>query len=115
MLHYAYADVMQDSVADAKINERQAFDRSLELMARAQKKGVFGRDTIEAVTYTRQLWSILLDDLASAENQLTTELKAGLISIGLWIYEQADKIMNRRSHDFRAMIEVTGSIRAGLN
>ncbi len=56
----------------------------------------------------------LVEDLANPENALPEELRAALISIGLWIMREAEAIRLGRSDDFSAMIEITAMIRDGL-
>jgi flagellar protein FlaF len=106
---------MQDSTSEARLNERAAFDRSIQLMSVASSKGSFSHDTITALMYVRQLWSILIDDLSSDDNQLPVDLKAQIVSLGIWMLAEADRIMKRESHDFAGMLEVSRTVRNALN
>ncbi|MDY8108085.1 flagellar biosynthesis regulator FlaF [Fulvimarina sp. 2208YS6-2-32] len=115
MYQFSYAEVAQDTAADARDRERQAFDHSLALLERAEKNGPRSRDAIEAVYITRSLWAILVEDLGSADNGLPDELRGELISIGLWIMSEAELIRAGKSENFRGIIEVTRMIRDGLN
>jgi flagellar protein FlaF len=49
-----------------------------------------------------------------AENQLPKQLRADLVSIGLWVLKELEEIRMERSTNFRGVIEVTQSISAGL-
>jgi flagellar protein FlaF len=42
-----------------------------------------------ALHKAHRLWSILLSDLASPDNKLPVELRAGLVSLGLWAQREA--------------------------
>ena len=57
---------------------------------------------------------VLLDDLANPENELPEELRAGLISIGIWMVKEIELIRSGKANDLRAMIEITEIIRDGL-
>ena len=63
MYQFSYAEVMQDSVADAKEREWQVLDRSIELLSLARDKEKYGREAIEALFYTRRVWISFIEDL----------------------------------------------------
>lgn len=115
MYQFSYAEVAQDVEVDARDRERQALSHSIALLEKAQAKGPRSRDAIEAIYMTRSLWSILVEDLASAENGLPEVLRAELISIGLWIMREAEAIRLGKSKNFAGIIEVSTTIRNGLN
>ena len=56
----------------------------------------------------------LLDDLGSGENALPKELRANLISIGLWLLREAEDIRQGRTDNFEGLIEVSQIIRDGI-
>ncbi|MER0238900.1 flagellar biosynthesis regulator FlaF [Fulvimarina sp. MAC8] len=115
MYQFSYAEVAQDTAVDARERERQAFDHSIALLEKAEKSGPRSRDAIEAVYITRSFWAILIEDLGSAENGLPEELRAELISIGLWIMAEAESIRVGKSTNFQGIIEISRLIRDGLN
>ncbi|GGE19794.1 flagellar biosynthesis regulatory protein FlaF [Aureimonas endophytica] len=114
MYQFSYSEIRQDSGADARERERQALDRAIELMERAETAGVHSAESVEAIYATRTLWSILVEDLASPDNSLSEELRASLISIGLWVMREAESIRLGKSTSFRGIIDVTTLIREGL-
>ena len=66
-----------------------------------------------ALQKTIQLWTILLTDLASDGNALPDELKARLISLGLWAQrEAASRMMDDAS--LSPLIELHRDMLAGL-
>ena len=85
MYQFSYAEIMEDGVANAKDRERQALDRSIELLAAARDDGHYTRTTVEALFYTRRVWIRFIEDLKQPDNELATELRADLISIAIWI------------------------------
>jgi flagellar biosynthesis activator protein FlaF len=110
----SYAEIIDDSPSDARDRERQAIERSIELLNAAKKSGLRSRHAVEALHYLDRLWSLLLDDLANAENRLPKELRASLISIGIWILREVDDIRNERSKNFKGLIDVSETICKGL-
>jgi flagellar protein FlaF len=114
MYQFSYAEVLDETPKGARERERQAIDRSIELLGEADKAGVNSREAIEAVLYVRRLWGFLIEDLARPENDLPKPLRADLISIGLWIMREAEEIRLEKSDNFKGLIEVSASIREGL-
>ena len=114
MYQFSYAEVLDETPKGARERERQAIDRSIELLREADKAGVNSRESIEAVLYVRRLWGLLIEDLARPENDLPKALRADLISIGLWIMREAEEIRLERSDNFKGLIDVSMSIRDGL-
>ena len=57
---------------------------------------------------------MLLEDLAHPDNQLPKQLRADLISIGIWIMREAEEIRLGRSQNFKGIIDVTRAIAEGL-
>ena len=59
-------------------------------------------------------WTSFVEDLGSDENELPQELRANLISIGLWLLREAEEIRQGRSENFEGLIEVSQIIRDGI-
>jgi len=114
MYQFSYAEVLDQTPKGAREREREAIDRSIELLREAEKAGANSRESIEAVLYLRRLWGLLIEDLARPENDLPKALRADLISIGLWIMREAEEIRLERSDNFKGLIDVSMSIRDGL-
>lgn len=114
MYQFSYAEIMADNVADAKDRERQVLDKSLRLLEEARAKGRDSREAVEALFFTRRVWISFIEDLRHPENQLELELRANLISIGIWILKETEKIRTRQSDNFQGVIDVVTIIRDGL-
>lgn len=114
MSRSSYAETLHDAPRDARERERLAIQRAIELLRQAQIKGPRSREAIEALLYMRRLWSVLIEDLASPENDLPKSLRADLISIGLWVMREAEQIRLEKSDNFRGLIEITEAIAEGL-
>lgn len=114
MYQFSYADVQEDGVAEAREREREAINHSISLLTAAKASGVESRDAIEAVYFVSRLWVRFVEDLASPENQLDQELRANLISIGIWIIKESERIRKRESNNFQGIIDISIIIRDGL-
>jgi flagellar protein FlaF len=101
MYQFSYADVQEDGVAEAREREREAINHSISLLTAAKASGVESRDAIEAVYFVSRLWVRFVEDLASPDNQLDRS-SANLISIGIWIIKESERIRQRESTISRA-------------
>lgn len=114
MYEFHYNEIVEDSPRLMRERERRAFDKVVTLLKQAREKGVGSREAIEALYYLRRLWSIVMNDLQSPENELPDELRAGLISIGLWMMKEMDQVGGGKKIDLMPMIEINEIIRDGL-
>jgi flagellar protein FlaF len=114
MYQFSYADIQTDSVADAKDRERQLLSRSVELLSAAAAAGHQSMEAIEALHFTNRVWTNFVEDLGSNDNVLPKELRANLISIGLWVLREAEDIRQGRTDNFEGIIEVSQIIRDGI-
>ncbi|MBX2806664.1 MAG: flagellar biosynthesis regulator FlaF [Hyphomicrobiales bacterium] len=114
MYQFSYAEILDDTPAENRKREQRAFERCIELLGDAQKAGAKSRQGVEAITFTNRLWSLLMEDLAKPENYLPNGLKAELISVGIWIMGELDRLRQGKTDDFSGLIEVSNSIAAGL-
>lgn len=114
MYQFSYADIQTDSIADAKDRERQLLTRSIDLLLTARDSGVRSMQSVEAIHFLNRVWTSFIDDLGSSENQLPQELRANLISIGLWLLREAEAVRQGESDNFDGLIEVSQIIRDGI-
>jgi len=114
MFQFSYAEIMEDDPNIARDRERQVLERSIELLHLADQREGYGKDGIEAIFYTRRIWTRFIDDLKQPENELPVELKANLISIAIWILRECEQIRKRKSKNYQGIIDVTTIIKDGL-
>jgi flagellar protein FlaF len=114
MYQFSYADIQTDSVAYAKDRERQLLTRSIDMLAAAAAVGHNSMEAIEALHFTNRVWTTFVEDLGSSDNALPKELRANLISIGLWLLREAEDIRQGRTDNFEGLIEVSQIIRDGI-
>lgn len=114
MYRFSYAEVLDDNPKEMRARERQALERSIELLRAAEAAGPNSREAIDANQFSAKLWTILIEDLGMAENQLPKQLRADLVSIGLWVMRELEEIRMERSSNYKGIIDVTQSIAQGL-
>jgi flagellar biosynthesis activator protein FlaF len=109
-----YEQVAEDTSDRIRRNELQAIEHSILLMKKAASVHMAPRETIEAVFFVNRLWGVLMEDLASRENELSEELRAKLISIGIWVLRTTEDIRQNKVKNFDALISISQTIAAGL-
>jgi flagellar biosynthesis activator protein FlaF len=114
MYEFAYNEVIEDSRQTMRARERQAMDRVIAMLRAAQQKGPQSRERVEALFYLRRLWTIFLNDLNDPNNELPDQLRAGIISIGIWMMKEMDRVRGGATNDLTPMIEINALIRDGL-
>jgi flagellar biosynthesis activator protein FlaF len=114
MYKFSYEEALSESGSRQRENERQVLQQSVELLKSAEKAGQNSREAIDAIFFINRLWSYLLDDLAKPGNALPDDIRANLISIGIWMLREAEAISNGKSHNFSGLIEVSNIVAEGL-
>jgi len=114
MYTFSYAEILDESGDESRGREQLALDDALELLTVAESRGPQSPEALEAIRYIQKLWNFLISDLADPQNALTEQLRADLISIGIWVIREADRILNDPTRTFAALIEVNRTIRDGL-
>ena len=114
MYQARYNDIMDDGAASAKERERSLFDQSIMMLEEARDEGAYSFKGIEAVHFTSRLWVIVIEDLGSPQNGLPPQLRASLISTGIYILKELEEIRQGRSTDYDGIIEITRTIRDGI-
>ena len=114
MYQFTYAEVVEDSPREMRAREHDAMGRGVDLLEAARKSGAGSREADEALSYLRRLWSIFIDDLGSRGNDLPEDLRAQLISIGIWIIKETERLRTGATKSFDDLIEINAIIRDGL-
>ena len=92
MYEFAYNDVIEDSHKTMRARERAAMDRVIAMLRAAQGKGPQSRERVEALFYLRRLWTIFIEDLNDPSNELPDQLRAGIVSIGVWMMKEIERV-----------------------
>ncbi len=114
MYEFFYNEVVEDSPQLMRAHERQAMDRVIDMLRGARARGPGTREVVEALFFLRRLWAIFLDDLRNPDNELPEQLRAGIVSIGIWMNKEIDRVRAGQTNDLTPMIEINEIIRDGL-
>ena len=114
MYRFSYSEILEDAGALGRERERLAFDRALDMLRTAEARGAAGPDRTAAIAVLQDLWNILIADLLDPENGLPEELRANLVSIGVWTMREVGAALQAPERSLAALIEVNTAIRDGL-
>ena len=109
-----YAQAREDDWAERRTAERQAFAHAIGLLELARDKGAGSREAVEAIVFVGRLWTFLLEDLARPENTLDPELRARLISIGIWSLRECDRLRREETENLAGLIDVSRTLAEAL-
>jgi flagellar protein FlaF len=114
MHQVSHADTQTGSIADAKRRKRQLLSRSIDLLSAAAVAGRDSMEAIEALHFTNRIWTTFVEDFGSSDNPLPGELRANLVSVGLWLLRETEDVRQGRTDNFEGLIEVSQIIRDGM-
>ncbi len=114
MYEFAYNEVIEESHQTMRARERQAMDRVIAMLRVAEEKGPQSHERVVALFYLRRLWMIFLNDLNDPNNELPEQLRAGIISIGIWMMKEIDRVRGGATDDLTPLVEINVLIRDGL-
>ncbi len=114
MYQRLYDEVVNDSYSVARQREKDLLEKGVKLLSMARVRGAKSMESFEATHFVRSLWAVFVSDLGNDENCLPVELRASLISIGIWVLRELDKIDSGDSANFDGLIEINRMIADGL-
>lgn len=114
MYRLSYAEILNDDQEESREREWLVLGRAIELLKMAQDKGANSAEAKEAAYYLHRLWSFFIEDLLSPQNGLPEEVRAALVSIGMYIVKEADRIQRGESENLAGLIEINTTVRNGL-
>ena len=113
-MYNAYDEVAAESGTEARLREREAFLQAIVAMEEADDSPSDADKRTLAISMVHRLWTTLIADLGSVHNQYPRELKAQLISIGIFILRQCESMRTDDSKEFSALIEISRILEKGL-
>lgn len=114
MYQNSYAEILADSSADARAVERQLLDEAVARLTLAAASAPGSNDEAQALEFTTRLWALFIRDLANPGNDLPAHVRAALMSIGLGIMAEAQRIELGLSRGFLDLADICGIVRDGL-
>jgi flagellar protein FlaF len=107
-----YGKIMRDTESAREI-EYRVFEQVTIALEDAERPDAHFTSRIAAAHRNHELWLTLTCDLASDDNELPAPLRARLISLGLWVMKETQRVM-RNATTLSDLIEVNRSIIRGL-
>ena len=114
MFEFAYKEIVDEAPASMRAQERMAMDQVIDMLKAGAASGPGSRDAIHALYQLRTLWAVFLEDLNNPDNARPEALRAGLISIGIWVNKEIDRVRSGATRDLTPLIEINQIIRDGL-
>lgn len=114
MFEFAYKEIIDDSPQAMRAQEQRAMNHVIDLLREGVAAGRGSRQMVNALYQLRRLWLVFLEDLNNPDNALPNQLRAGLISIGIWVHKEIDRINSGATTDLTPLIEINEIIRDGL-
>ena len=102
----------QVATEDARQTEYRLFAQVTRALLDARAAGDRGR-LVRAVHWNRRLWLTLQADCASDDNSLPEQIRAGIISLAIWVDKHSRQALSQEV-DLAPLIEVNRNIMSGL-
>jgi len=114
MYSLSYAETMDEICSDDRANEVTALNIVLSKLEQAHIAGMNSPELVDALFYTRRLWMFFTDNLADDANALPPEMRANLLSIGIWVIKEIERIRQDEVSSVEDLIQINTMIRDGL-
>ena len=112
MSYNAYQQT-QNAAEQPRQTEYRLFAEVTRKLISANDRSELDTVTMEALDWNRRLWSTLSTDCGAEGNSLTPEIRAGIISLSIWVSKHTSLIMqgNEKIED---LISINKTIMEGL-
>lgn len=109
----AYGQTQKGASTERGI-EYQVFARVTAALAAAERRGRPGfAELVRALHENRRLWDAITVDLIDDANRLGPELRARLLSLGMFVRQHGQKVM-RGQADVRPIVDINRAVMNGL-
>ncbi len=103
---------VQNVTEDPRQTEYRIVAQITAAMIKAEQQG--HAEIVRAVHWNRRLWLTLQSDCASEDNSLPDAVRAGIISLAIWVDKHSRKVLKHEA-ELAPMIEVNRNIMEGLS
>lgn len=115
MYNTYYAECSALSSELSRNHEWDALDQVVTALKAAKELGLTSSKGKQALHNTMMVWSFLLEDLGNNDNDLPDQLRADLISIGIFVVKQVGLMREAGAAGIDSLIDINTTIRDGLN
>ena len=109
---YQQTAISAESPRDTEFRLFSQVTLALVEASRLDPKDLSGR--VDALDWNRRLWSTLAMDCSDPGNQLPKELRAGIISLSIWVNKYTSEVIRGRE-DIQELIDLNRTIMQGLS
>ena len=109
----AYQQTLQ-ATETPRETEYRLFGQVTRALIEAKDCDKLDKRKIDALDWNRRVWTALMSDCSSKGNSLPEELRAQIISLGLWVSRYSSEVM-REGESMDPLISVNRAIMEGLN
>lgn len=109
-----YREIANTSQHNCRKIEHYVLLKAINNLKTGLETGPDSIGTVKACAQIQNIWTIFLAELISNEDHLPDELRASLISIGIWIQRELEDISAGRPANFVGLIEINQIIADGL-
>ena len=113
-MHGTYDEVLEDAPSERRMLEAAVLNRSISAMRQADGPMAAPGKRLDTLLEVTRLWSLLLEDLGNDDHPLDPQLRANLLSIGIFVLKHCDKMRDDRAVSFGPVIEITEQLVIGL-
>lgn len=114
MFNTAFSETIEDDQSEARAQERELLERAMYSIKQADDEPDNSVLRISAIQFNVRIWSFFLQDLSQDENQLPDDLKATLISIGIFILKHLQRMRSEKELSFEPVLSINETIMKGL-
>ena len=93
--------------------EYRLFAQVTNALIEVKDKSIRDKDTIAALDWNRRMWSVYSSDCGAKGNQLPNQLRAGIISLAIWVSKHTSQVM-RGKESIDALININKTVMEGL-
>lgn len=112
MSYNAYQQV-QNAAEKPRQTEYRLFANVTHRLIEAEARNKIDSTTMEALDWNRRLWSTLSTDCGTEGNALPHQLRAGIISLSIWVSKHTSLVM-RGGEKIEDLININKTIMEGL-
>jgi flagellar protein FlaF len=113
MSGYAAYGKVQKATENPRATERRLLTQVTAALIDAGKDVNNIQKLYDAILWNKRVWDTFAYELAADDNQLPKEIRAGLISLAIWVNKETTAIMDGQT-DLEPLITVNKSIMEGL-
>jgi len=112
MSYQAYQKTQQTSESPSQV-EYRLFAQVTNALISVRDRGIRDSEMADALDWNRRLWSTLSTDCGTEGNALPPQLRAGIISLSIWVSKHSSAVM-RGTEAVDDLININKTIMEGL-